>query len=489
VWSDLFDAASRLCLGYLVLVYALSIVLLVASTAEHWYRTRQSRTRADSIVAASPLTMPVSVVAPMFNEAYLIAPVVQSLLDFNYPEFEVIVVSDGSTDRTLDVLRDAFALEPQARFYRRRVATAEVRGVYVSRREPRLIVIDKAHGGKADALNCGLNFARFPYICSVDGDTIYSPAALLNGMRPVLDDPLLVIGVTSAVAVSRSPQERLHSRPGPHRIDYRIRANFELLDFLRAFLNGRLGSARWGFMLCASGAFAIWRRDVLQELGGFSPAFTCEDIEFTFRVHESFRRLGRPYRIVALTSVAGCTESPATLGNLISQRARWQRVILETLWSYRRMFLNPRYGSVGIVGVPHYVLTEGLAPFFETLAVAVTVGAWWSGVLDLRVVQLLITVAFANAVLTNAAIILHDVEARRYPLSNLAQLILQGPIDLFVYRPVIFVAQLKGLVDFLSGRKGWDKFPRSPLPATASDVLSEGSEEDQALASSRSSQR
>ena len=461
MWTVLFYAASVLCLGYLVLVYILSIIMLIASAAEHRYRTRQARTRADAIVAASPLTMPVSVLAPMFNEAHMITPVVQSLLNFTYPEFEVIVISDGSTDATLDVLREAFALEPEARFYRRQFETAEVRGVYVSRRDPRLTVIDKDNGGKADALNCGLNFACSGYICSIDGDTVYAPDALLNGMRPVLQDPSLVIGVTSAVAVSRHPEERRSSRPGPYRIDHQIRANFELLDFLRSFLNSRLGSARWGFMLCASGAFAIWRRDVLQGLGGFSRDFTCEDIEFTFRVHESFRRRRRPYRIVALTSIAGCTESPATLGNLISQRARWQRVILETLWSYRRMFLNPRYGSVGIFGVPHYVLTEVLAPLFQTLALAVLVPAWWLGMLDIRLLELVLTVAFANAVLTNVAILLHDVEARRYPLSNLVQLIVQGPIDLFVYRPVIFIAQVKGLVDFLRGKKGWDKFARN----------------------------
>jgi biofilm PGA synthesis N-glycosyltransferase PgaC len=450
-----------LCFGYLVLVYGVSILLLLASVVEHRYRTRHAHTLDDDIVAASSLTMPVSVLAPVFNEAAMITPVVRSLLDLDYPCYEVIVINDGSTDGTLDLLRETFVLEPQARFYRRQFATAAVRGVYVSGKHPQLIVVDKDNGGKADALNCGLNFGRYPYVCNIDGDTVYDRDALLNGMRPVLRDPAVVIGVTGAVAVSRHPEERRRSNPGPYRVDQNVFVNFQLLDFLRSFLNNRLGSARLGFMLCASGAFAIWRRDVVEELGGFSRAFTCEDIEFTFRVHESFRRRRHPYRIVTITSIAGCTESPATLGNLISQRARWQRVILETLWSYRRMFLNPHYGSVGTVGVPHYVLTEVLAPFFQTLALAVVVPAWWYGLLDNRSLLLVLTVAFANAVLTNAAIPLHDIEARRYPLSSLVQLILQAPIDLFIYRPVIFVAQIKGLGDFLRGEKGWHKFARN----------------------------
>jgi len=449
------------CFGYMVLVYALSILLLLASAVEHSYRTRQARTQDDEVIANSSLTMPVSVLAPMFDEAAMIVPVVQSLLDLAYPCHEVIVINDGSTDATMDVLRETFALEPEARFYRLQLETAAVRGVYVSRIHPRLIVVDKDNGGKADALNCGLNFARYPYVCCIDGDTVYGSDALLNGMRPVLQDPAVVIGVTCMVAVSRHPDEWRRSRPGPYRVDRNIIVNFQLLDFLRSFLNSRLGSTRWGFMLCASGAFAIWRRDVLEELGGFSRAFTCEDIEFTFRVHESFRRRRHPYRIVSLTSIAGCTESPNTLDNLVSQRARWQRVILETLWAYRRMFLNPRYGSVGTVGVPHYVVTEVLAPFFQTLALAVLVPVWWYGLLDIRLLELMFAVAFANAALTNAAILLHDIEARRYPLSNLVELILQAPIDLFVYRPIIFVAQIKGLVDFLRGEKGWHKFARN----------------------------
>jgi biofilm PGA synthesis N-glycosyltransferase PgaC len=454
-----------LCLGYLLLVYAVSTLLLLASAAEHRARTRPAHMQDDEIVAASSLTVPVSVLAPMFNEAGILTPVVQSLLDFAYPCYEVIVINDGSTDASLDVLRKAFELEPQARFYRRKLETAAVRGVYVSQSYPHLIVVDKDNGGKADALNCGLNFARYPYVCSTDGDTVYAREALLDGIRPVLEDPAVVIGVSGAVAVSRHPEERRRSRPGPYRLDRNVIVNFELLDFLRSFLVNRLGSARWGFMLCASGAFALWRRDVVEELGGFSRAFTCEDIEFTFRVHESFRRRREPYRIVTLTSIAGCTESPDTLGALISQRARWQRVILETLWSYRRMFLNPRYGAVGTVGVPHYVLTEVLAPFFQALSLAVLVPAWWYGLLDIRWLELFLTVALANAVLTSAAILFHDIEARRYPLGNLVQLILQGPIDLFIYRPIIFVAQVKGFVDFLRGEKGWNKFARHLSPS------------------------
>lgn len=448
------------CFGYLLAVYVASAVLLIASLAEHVYQTRQTRTQDDETMAASAFTIPVSVLAPMYNEEVIVGAAVQSFLDLQYPDHEVIVVNDGSSDGTLDVLKRAFDLEPRAIFYRHELESRPPRGVYVSRTHPNLIVVDKENGGKADALNCALNFARYRYICTVDGDTLCSPDALLNGMRPALQDPALVVGVSSAVAIHRHPEDVTEARSGFIRIDRHPFTSFQLLDFLRTFLNTRLGSTRWRFMLCASGAFALWRREVVIALGGFSTGFTCEDIELTFRVHEAFRRRREPYRIVSLGTIAGTTERPPTLGALISQRARWQRVILETVWAYRRMFLNPRYGSVGTLGVPHYVLTEVLAPLVEVLALVVFVAAWWQDQLDVPAVQLLCIVAFTNGILTNAAILLHDMQTRLYPVKDLVWLILLGPLDLLVYRPVIFLAQTKGLVDFIRGDKGWHKFAR-----------------------------
>ncbi len=246
------------------------------------------------------------------------------------------------------------------------------------------------------------------------------------------------------------------------RVDDSALTNFQLLDYMRAFINNRIGWSRWNFMLCSVGAFAVWRRDVVEELGGFSGAFTCEDIEFTFRVHERFRREGRPYRIVALPESVGRTEGPDSIGHLVSQRARWQRVITETVWHYRRMMFNRTYGSVGLVGVPYYLLVEVLAPIFQVLSVVIVPIAWWAGTLVLRDVVLMLAVtAFANGILTNLAILFHDRGERAYAPRDLVRLMVLGVLDLFAYRPVLIYAQAKGLVDFLRGDKAWHKFARN----------------------------
>ncbi len=454
------------CVCYLLSVYAAFVLVMIASAAEGRRLVRDSRHEDFETISESRFTIPVSVIAPAFNEEVMIVRAVESMLALDYPEFEVIVVNDGSTDGTLDALRDAFELKPRESFYKRVFSTQPVRGIYHSARDSRLVVVDKENGGKADALNCGLNFARYRYVCTVDGDTVFFPEALLKGMRLVLHDPANVIGVTSLVEISQRPEEGFKSKPGFRRADDRALINFQRLDYVRAFMNNRLGWSRLGFMLCSVGAFAIWRRDVAVDLGGFSSAFTCEDIEFTFRVHEHFLRAGKPYRILSLGEMVGRTEGPDTVRRLVSQRARWQRVITETVWHYRRMSLNRRYGSVGFLGLPYYILVEVLAPIFQVISVVAVPLAWWTGVLNIsQFLFFLLTIAFANSVLTNIAILLHDQTSRNYRIRDLVRLMLLGPLDLFLYRPILFWAQAKGLLDFLRGEKGWNKFERNRRPA------------------------
>ena len=451
--------ATIACLGYLASVYAAFFLLLIPSALETFRLSRQGRHEDYDAIAGSRFTIPVSVIAPAYNEEVLIVAAVRSLLCLHYPQHEVIVVNDGSTDATLKVLTEAFDLRPRESFLRRVFRTREVRGMYVSRLDQRLIVIDKENGGKADALNAGLNVARYRYICTVDGDTVFRREALARAMRMVLRDPATVVGVTSHVETSRRPEsdEGRRDRAGETTL-----TNFQHLDYLRAFLNNRLGWSRLDWMLCSVGAFAIWRRDLVMQLGGFSGNFTCEDIEFTFRVHEHLRRMRLPYRVLAMSEAAGRTEGPDSVPRLISQRSRWQRVITETVWHYRKMMLNPRYGSVGLVGMPYYTLVEVLAPVFQVLSVIVVPIAFWIG--DLTLIQFvcfLLAVAFTNGFLTNIAVLQDDAGSREYPIKDLTRLILLGPLDLFVYRPILFFAQAKGLIDFLRGDKAWHKFARN----------------------------
>jgi cellulose synthase/poly-beta-1,6-N-acetylglucosamine synthase-like glycosyltransferase len=455
------------CFIYLALVYALYTGLLFFAAIEGALRSRQHASEDFDTLEQSRFTIPVSVVAAVYNEQSVVVSSTESLLRLSYPEHEVIVVDDGSTDGTFETLRDVFDLEARDIFFRRLFETRSLVGVYRSRSDPRLIVVRKLNGGKADAMNCGINFARYSYILGVDGDTVYRRDALLNGMRLAMRDPARIVGVTSYVTISLRPEEQQDVRVGRRSVDRSLLSNFQHLDYLRAFMNNRLAWSRLGFMLCTVGAFHIWRRDVLEEVGGFSSDFTCEDIEMTFRVHELSLREGRGWQIVSLADTVATTEGPATIRPLIKQRARWQRVIMETVWHYRSMFGNPKYGIVGILGVPFYVVTEVIAPIFEALAMLVIVLALWLGLLD--VTQVLLTLGVmcaATGVLSNIAVLIEDRTGRSYRISSLVKLMFIAPFELLLYRPVLFWARMRGTWDFLRGRRDWDKFERNARAST-----------------------
>lgn len=464
--GHLLLAAVIVSVAYLVVVYAAYIVLVVVGAFENRLRRHESAAEDYDTIAASRFTIPVSVIAPAFNEETAILDSVRSLLAFDYPEFEVIIVNDGSTDGTIEALRGAYALEPYELFTRSLFPSEEVRGVFRSAVEPRLLVVDKENGGKADGLNAGLNVARCRYVCCVDADTIFEPDALLKAMRLVVEDPARVIGVASFLTVSQNALQTMSEPIGSRRIGWKPLIAFQQLDFLRAFFNNRLAWSRLDFMLCAPGAFQVWRKDVLEEVGGYEPGFSCEDIELTYRVHERMRREKRDYKIICLPDNIATTEGPDTVRKLVSQRERWQRVIIETVVHYRRLLFNPRYGAVGVVGAPFYLLSEVLAPLFEVIALATIPAAALLGVLDWAAFALVVgTLGFLNASLTAAAILASDVQSRTYRLRDLAWLTLLAPLDLLAYRPVMAWARLKGTWRFLRGDKGWHKFERNQRTA------------------------
>ena len=376
VVRDLLQWTVIVCLGYVVAVYGAYGAMITYSMLEERLRRRRRIFESLDRVRASTLTIPVSIIAPVYNEAPVVAASTRSFLEIDYPEYEVIVVNDGSTDDTLAVLQREFELEPIEHFYRRRYESGPIRGLYRSRTHPKLVVIDKVNGGKADSLNCGLNLARYRYICGVDGDTILSHTCLLNGMRLALADPQRIVGVTGHIAISSRPEEALAKDGEPAKLDSRPLLVFQHCDYLRSFFNNRLGWTRLNTMLCAVGAFQIWRSDVIEEIGGFSTTFTCEDIELTFRVHEHFRRQGKPVRDrCARRHRRRDGRARTRSASSIAQRERWQRVILETVVSYRRMMFRRRYGTVGFIGVPFFVLSEVIAPVFELLALLALVAS------------------------------------------------------------------------------------------------------------------
>ena len=365
-------------------------------------------------VGESPLSMPVSILAPAYNEAPTIVGSIRGLLRSQFVNFEIIVINDGSTDDTLEQLVAAFSLVPATRAPRAGLATAPVQRVWVSATEPRLTVLDKANGGKADALNAGLCYARYPLVCAIDADTILDPGALPRLVWEFQSHPDTVAtgGIVRIVNGSRVEAGRVVEV----RTSTSLIANIQILEYLRAFLAARVGWSRLQMVLIISGAFGLFRRQAVIDAGGYDTTTVGEDAELVLRLHRHHREQGRPCRITFFPDPICWTEAPSDLRSLVRQRDRWQRGLIEMLGRHRSMIANPRYGRLGMLAVPYYVFFEMLGPIVETVGLVAVVTALVFGLASPTV--LLVTIGLSitySFVLSYTAILLEERLYRRAP--------------------------------------------------------------------------
>jgi cellulose synthase/poly-beta-1,6-N-acetylglucosamine synthase-like glycosyltransferase len=357
---------------------------------------------------------PVSILVPARNEEAGIVPGVRSLLALHYPEFEVVVVNDGSADATLERLIDAFALVEVPHIYRRRLETRRTRRVFRSLRQPNLVVLDKETGGKADALNTALNVARYPLVCAVDADSLLDAEALLRASRLFVEDESVV-----AVGGTVRPLNGAVAREGQVQevgLPRRWTERFQVLEYARAFFTGRSGWSRFGALLIISGSFGVFRRESVIDVGGYAPETVTEDMELVMRFHRHYRRARKPYRILFGPDPICWTEVPSDMGTLRRQRNRWHRGLWETLWRYRGMLFNPRYGKVGLLGLPYFWLFEALAPVVEVLGYVTLVAGLLLGTLNPGFAGLFLALAVMYGILlSEMAVGIETMLLARYP--------------------------------------------------------------------------
>lgn len=261
---------------------------------KHSLRSRPHAAQEDAF--ASPLTPGISVLVPAYNEETGIVDSVRSLLALRYPLHEVIVVNDGSSDATLERLREQFSLVAVHRAMRGKLACGQVRAVYGSRDNPNLCVIDKDNGGKADALNAGIDSAQHPYVCAVDADCVIEQDALLHVSKPILDDPDLVVATGGIVRIANGCRID-HGRIVSVGLPKSPLATLQVVEYFRAFLVGRVGWSSVNSLLIISGAFGLFRRSLVEEVGGYSTDTVCEDMELVLRLHRQLRQFNAQYRI------------------------------------------------------------------------------------------------------------------------------------------------------------------------------------------------
>lgn len=461
VWfPKLFREVENLIIFYVASINLIYMALIVTGFFSlRRFSGRVFRAELDTLMN-SRILPGIAVIAPAFNEELSIRESVRSMLSLRYPEHEVVIVNDGSKDKTLEILIEEFRLYRSSRTPSATIPTKRIRGVYESRDPLKLVVIDKENGGKADSLNAGINYSRLELFAALDSDSLIERDALFRIARPFLDDDRTVAagGIIRVVNGCKVEHGAVTEVRSPRSWLARIQA----VEYLRAFLGGRVAFSLMNTLLIISGAFGIFRRDVVVEAGGFETGTVGEDMELVVRLHRRMAEQGRPYRVVFVPEPVCWTEVPESLRVLRRQRNRWQRGSVDTLWRHRGMFLRPRYGPVGMFGMPYFALFEVFGPVIELVGYVMTFLGLIFGMIrgNTAILFFIVSLAF-GLLLSLASILLEEFTLRRYPSpKDLWGLFAASFVESFGFRQLTAIWRVQGLIDGIQGKSGWGKMER-----------------------------
>lgn len=452
---------------WIFLVYFVGInmgYLLQNVVAAHGIRRYlQTAERAEAEGVFSSLDIPISLVVPAFNESASIITSVKAMLQLEYPEYELIVVNDGSSDDTLGKLLNEFRMQKFPEAYRARVPSAKVRAIYNSTLQSNFRVVDKENGGsKADAANAGINVARYPLVCIVDADSVLQPDSLRRVVRPFLEDPSTVaVGGTVRIANGCTVKQGFLEKvalPG------NFLALVQVVEYLRAFLFGRMGWSPVNGLLIISGAFGLFHKETLVEAGGYNPKAVGEDMELVLRLHRLMKSKRKPYRITFVPDPVCWTDAPESLRDLKSQRVRWQHGLGQALALNRSLCTNPRGGTVTWVAIPFYVIFELFGPILEVAGYLFIFICGLMGWIAWPEAAIFLGLAVGLGVLlSTSAIMLEELSFHMYPrFGQLAVLYLVAILENFGFRQLTAIWRFQGLIRWLRGREHkWETITRS----------------------------
>lgn len=460
--------------GSFILVYMLIVIssyVMMLIYALKRLRKEQGLDKSDyeKVHLNAMYSKPISIIVPAYNEEIGVVDSVHSLLNLNYPEVEIIIVNDGSKDQTLQRAIEAFQMVPIQRIVRKEIPSKEIIQLYQSTIYQNCILVDKENGGKADALNAGINVSKYPYFCSIDGDSILDANSLVRIMKPIMQSNGEVIAVGGNVRIANGVDMELGTVKQQMMSKNAI-VVMQIIEYLRAFLMGRIAFSRFNLVLIISGAFSVFSKKYVVDVGGYAVSTIGEDMELVVKLHRHLKETDDDKRIEFVADPVCWTEAPESLNVLRKQRRRWHQGLLESLWKHRRMTLNPKYGGVGLVSFPYFWLIECLGPVIELGGYIYVICAYFLGGVYYEVALLLLLLFVIYGSLFSAIAVLFEAwTLDRYPSAReISRVVVLALTEIFWYRPLTLIWRLEGFVHFFLGRKEWGNMERKGISKESS---------------------
>ena len=455
---------------FLILVYAIGIMsayflLAIISLAEmKKYMDRNKETDFRTILS-SPLSPRVSLIAPAYNESLTIVDNIKSLLAIQYSKFEVIIVNDGSKDNSVEKVIRYFELEAVDLAHDTQIPCKQIRAIYKSKNKAykKLTFIDKENGGKADALNAGINVARNELVACIDVDSVIESDAILKMVKPFLDETNHEVIATGGVVRIANDCVIEDGRLIQAKLPTGMLARFQVLEYIRAFLLGRMAWSKMNGLLIISGAFGMFKKEIVIKCGGYNTKTVGEDMELVVRMRKWMARNKRKYRVAYIPDPLCWTEAPASNKILSRQRNRWARGTFETLKMHGDLFFNPKYGTMGMLSYPFWFFFEWLAPFFEVLGLAYFGFLIYMERINWEFYALMMGLVYSFAVLISLSSILSEEISffKYHKRMDFLKMVVAALLEPILYHPRVVFWSLKGNFDLWKGKTNWGEMSRS----------------------------
>jgi len=469
----------KLLIIYFSAYFLIDIVLYIYSILNFRERTKTKTENIDYHGYS------ISVIVPAYNEEVSIVSCIKMLLEIDYKDFEVIVVNDGSKDETMKLLIDNFDLEKKEFSSDNYLKTKKIKNFFFDKSK-KLIAIDKENGGKADSINTGINFSTKKYICTIDADSILDSQALRKVIEPFISNPNTFVS-GGQLAASNDVVIK-HNKVVSSRMPRNIWVLWQIIEYIKSFMISRIGLSRINALLIMSGAFSVYKKADLRNVGGFLTEHNdhpylektigvghktiCEDMEIVVRLWRYFIEKKKKAKAVFLAQPVCWTEMPDNAKNLFKQRSRWQLGLAETLKIHRALAFEPKYGTIGLIAYPYYFLFELLSPVIKIFTLIFIVFAAFAGTINFAWVMLLIvSITLTTAIIMSSLTVVIENwsqkhfaanrDALRYKnFANWLWLLFVGIISDFSYAFFRLYSQFVGIIKFLQKKSEWNKFER-----------------------------
>lgn len=451
--------SSYFILGYFLIINTLYFIFLIIARQEikNFYKTYKYKN--SNLIFQSKIIPPISILLPAYNEEHTIINSIRSLLLTHYPQLEIIVVNDGSTDETLDVLKKEFNLNSIPTVFPEYITTKKIKGLYVSKDFNNVLVVDKENGGKGDAINAGINISKYPLFCTIDADSILHDEGLLRIVLPFIENPDETVAVGGMIRLANGCKFKSGSF-FKLQLPKKILPLFQIVEYLRAFLFGRIGWSRLKTLLIISGAFGLFNKEAVVSAGGYRTDIVGEDMELIVRLHRFFIEKKRKYQILFFPNPICWTEGPETLSDLRKQRDRWHRGLAESIFLHIKMLFNFRYGRIGLLAFPYFFFFELFGPSIEIMGYLLIILAFSLGIINIHFLIIFIIIAvFFSIILSIASLILQEYSYNTYPnIKEVFKLLIYSIFENLGYRQLNSFFRTIALVNYFLGRKEWGEF-------------------------------